>query len=151
VSDIVSELEARIEPLRLQSEDARKYLQLRDEQKDLDMNVFLIRSERYTERIDELKKTVSELTEALSESEKEQEDLNSRREMRQTELSEKELSVYKRGRNAHVNSIPKNASVGEYHSATGLETLFGYLHLSAQDERAEALFKIIWETCEKGE
>ena len=69
----------------------------------------------------------------------------------ETELSEKELSVYKRGRNAHVNSIPKNASVGEYHSATGLETLFGYLHLSAQDERAEALFKIIWETCEKGE
>lgn len=69
----------------------------------------------------------------------------------ESELSEKELSVYKRGRNAHVNSIPKNASVGEYHSATGLETLFGYLRLSKQDERAEELFKIIWETCEKGE
>ncbi len=69
----------------------------------------------------------------------------------ENELSEKELSVYKRGRNAHVNSIPKNASVGEYHSATGLETLFGYLHLSGQDERAEELFKIIWETYEKGE
>ncbi len=69
----------------------------------------------------------------------------------ESELSEKELSVYKRGRNAHVNSIPKNASVGEYHSATGLETLFGYLHLSDQDERAEELFKIIWETYEKGE
>ena len=69
----------------------------------------------------------------------------------ESELSEKELSVYKRGRNAHVNSIPKNASVGEYHSATGLETLFGYLYLSKQDERAEELFKIIWETCEKGE
>ena len=69
----------------------------------------------------------------------------------ESELSEKELSVYKRGRNAHVNSIPKNASVGEYHSATGLETLFGYLHLSKQDERAGELFKIIWETCEKGE
>ena len=93
VSDIVNELEARIEPLRLQSEDARKYLQLRDEQKDLDMNVFLIRSERYTERIDELKKTVSELTEALSESEKEQEDLNNRRERNQTELSEREIET----------------------------------------------------------
>lgn len=69
----------------------------------------------------------------------------------ESELSEKELSVYKRGRNAHVNSIPKNASVGEYHSATGLETLFGYLHLSGQDERAGELFRIIWETCEKGE
>ncbi|MBQ3169482.1 MAG: AAA family ATPase, partial [Clostridia bacterium] len=93
VSDIVSELESRIEPLRIQSEDARKYLQLRDEQKDLDMNVFLIRSERYTERIDELKKTVEELTEALSESEKEQEGLSVRREQRQTELSEKEIET----------------------------------------------------------
>lgn len=58
-------------------------------------------------------------------------------------LTEKEMQIYKRGRNAHVNSIPKNASVGEYHSATGIETLFGYLHLSGNDERAEELFRII--------
>lgn len=58
-------------------------------------------------------------------------------------LSEHELTVYKRGRNSHVNSIPKNATVGEYHSATGVETLFGYLHLSGNDERALELFKII--------
>ncbi len=58
-------------------------------------------------------------------------------------LSEKEISVYKRGRNSHVNSIPKNASVGDYHSATGLEALFGYLHLSGNDERAKELFDII--------
>ncbi len=61
----------------------------------------------------------------------------------ESELTEKELSVYKRGRNAHVNSIPKNASVGEYHSATGVETLFGYLHLSGNDDRAKQLFKLI--------
>lgn len=58
-------------------------------------------------------------------------------------LTEKELSVYKRGRNAHVNSVPKNSSVGDYHSATGLEALFGYLHLSGNTERARELFKII--------
>ena len=58
-------------------------------------------------------------------------------------LTEKEIQIYKRGRNAHVNSVPKNASVGEYHSATGLETLFGYLHLSGNDERAKELFQII--------
>lgn len=58
-------------------------------------------------------------------------------------LSEQELAVYKRGRNAHVNSIPKNATVGEYHSATGVEALFGYLHLSGFDDRARELFKII--------
>lgn len=59
-------------------------------------------------------------------------------------LSEKELSVFKRGRNAHVHSVPKNSSVRDYHIATGLEALFGYLHLSGQSERAEEIFSIIW-------
>ncbi len=60
-------------------------------------------------------------------------------------LSEKELSVFKRGRNAHVHSVPKNASVRDYHIATGLETLFGYLHLSGEAERAEEIFNCLWE------
>ncbi len=60
-------------------------------------------------------------------------------------LTEKEMSVYKRGRNAHVNSVPKSASVRDYHIATGLETLFGYLHLSNEQERAEELFDYLWE------
>ncbi len=60
-------------------------------------------------------------------------------------LSEKEISVFKRGRNAHVHSVPKSASVRDYHIATGLETLFGYLHLSGEHDRAEELFNIIWE------
>lgn len=63
----------------------------------------------------------------------------------ESELTENELSVYKRGRNAHVNSVPKNSSVGEYHSATGLEALFGYLYLSGNEIRARELFKIIFE------
>lgn len=59
-------------------------------------------------------------------------------------LAEKELSVFKRGRNAHVHSVPKNSSVRDYHIATGLETLFGYLHLAGEDKRAEEIFNIIW-------
>ncbi len=59
-------------------------------------------------------------------------------------LTEKEMSVFKRGRNAHVHSIPKNSSVRDYHIATGLETLFGYLHLSGENKRAEEIFNIIW-------
>ena len=58
-------------------------------------------------------------------------------------LYEKELGIYKRGRNAHVNSVPKNSTAGEYHSATGVETLFGYLHLSGNDDRAKELFALI--------
>ncbi len=61
-------------------------------------------------------------------------------------LSEKEMSIFKRGRNAHVNSVPKNASVRDYHVATGLETLFGYLHLSGETNRAEEIFNVIWKT-----
>ena len=60
-------------------------------------------------------------------------------------LSEDEVSVFKRGRNFHTNSSPKNATKGEYHVATGLECLFGYLYLSGNNNRAEELFKIIWE------
>lgn len=61
------------------------------------------------------------------------------------ELTEAEVDVYKRGRNAHVSSVPKNSSVGDYHTATGLEALFGYLYLSEQKERTIYLFNKIWE------
>ncbi|MCD8027005.1 MAG: ribonuclease III [Clostridiales bacterium] len=58
-------------------------------------------------------------------------------------LSEKEASVYKRGRNAAPKCTPKNASVADYHSATGLESLFGYLYLNGEDERVKELFDAI--------
>lgn len=59
-------------------------------------------------------------------------------------LTEREMLVFKRGRNAHVHSVPKNSSVRDYHIATGLETLFGYLHLSGNSNRAEEIFDVIW-------
>ena len=40
-------------------------------------------------------------------------------------LTEGEQEVYRRGRNAHVNHVPKNADPADYHAATALETLFG--------------------------
>jgi len=60
-------------------------------------------------------------------------------------LSEEELSVYRRGRNAKVNSVPHNADISQYHAATGLEALFGWLFLLGRAERIEALFAIIKE------
>lgn len=62
----------------------------------------------------------------------------------ESSLSEKEISVFRRGRNFHTGNTPKSASNGEYHTATGLECLFGFLHLSGQNERAEELFNMIW-------
>ena len=60
-------------------------------------------------------------------------------------LAPEELEVYKRGRNAHVNSIPQHANVGEYHAATGLEALFGWLYLLGRRERVSELFAMIVE------
>ena len=61
-------------------------------------------------------------------------------------LSEKELAVYKRGRNAAPKCTPKNGSVADYHSATGLECLFGYLHVNGETERINELFDVILHT-----
>lgn len=58
-------------------------------------------------------------------------------------LTEKELAVFKRGRNAHTNHRAKNASEGDYHRATGLEALFGYLYLKGEIERLRELFNVI--------
>ncbi len=59
------------------------------------------------------------------------------------ELSEEEAAIFKRGRNAKVGHNPKSATHGEYHIATGIEALFGYLYLSGELERLRELFKII--------
>lgn len=58
-------------------------------------------------------------------------------------LTEQETAIYKRGRNAKVGHNPKSASQGEYHIATGVEALFGYLYLTEQIQRIKELFQII--------
>lgn len=64
----------------------------------------------------------------------------------QTEiLTEKERSIYKRGRNAKSNTAAKNASLKDYHTATGFEALIGYLYLEGQMER---LLKIVRQSIE---
>lgn len=59
-------------------------------------------------------------------------------------LSEKEQAVLKRGRNATGNTVPKHASTVDYRRATGLECLFGYLHLVGERDRIDELFEIVW-------
>ncbi len=55
------------------------------------------------------------------------------------ELAEDELDIYKRGRNASTHSKAKNATMGEYRKATGLEALFGYLYLKGDQLRLQNL------------
>ena len=60
-------------------------------------------------------------------------------------LTEEERDVYKRGRNTKVNSVPHHAEIAQYHAATGLEALFGWLYLLGRRERLEELFAHITE------
>ncbi|MBE5867721.1 MAG: ribonuclease III [Lachnospiraceae bacterium] len=57
------------------------------------------------------------------------------------ELTEDELAVYKRGRNAKSYTIPRNASPADYRKATGMEALLGYLYLQDKLERVLYLIR----------
>lgn len=57
------------------------------------------------------------------------------------ELTEEELAIYKRGRNAKSYTSAKNASILDYRKATGLEALIGYLYFSGREERVLFLIK----------
>lgn len=59
-------------------------------------------------------------------------------------LSEEETAIFKRGRNATGNTVPKSSNPIEYRRATALETLFGYLYLTENRKRMLELFDIIW-------
>ncbi len=55
-------------------------------------------------------------------------------------LTEEESDIVRRGRNAHArHTVPKSASHAEYTSSTGLEALLGYLYLTGNFERLQAL------------
>lgn len=63
-------------------------------------------------------------------------------------LTEEEMAVFKRGRNAHVSSIPPGASRSDYLKATALECLLGYLYLHGAKERINLLFSAMMEECD---
>ncbi len=58
-------------------------------------------------------------------------------------LTEHEVAVLKRGRNATGNTVPKHAEAIEYRRATAIESLFGYLYITGQSDRIMELFAII--------
>ena len=56
-------------------------------------------------------------------------------------LTEEELAVYKRGRNAHSPTMAKHATMADYRRATGFEALMGYLYLKEEYHRIFALVR----------
>ena len=57
------------------------------------------------------------------------------------DLTEEEVKIYKRGRNAKAVTRAKNASMSDYRTATGFEALMGWLYLTGQSERMMELIK----------
>ena len=60
-------------------------------------------------------------------------------------LTEEESRVVRRGRNVRVHGCPAGCTIAQYHLATALEALFGWLWLRGQTERLETLFSMIVE------
>ena len=60
------------------------------------------------------------------------------------ELTEKEIAVFKRGRNTK-SSVPKHSSVAEYRTATGLEALIGYIYLTGDTNSLDYIMNLILE------
>lgn len=59
----------------------------------------------------------------------------------QPELTEEEMAVYRRGRNAKSFTIAKHATVADYHRATGFEAVMGYLYLKDDMDRMMELIQ----------
>ena len=64
-------------------------------------------------------------------------------------LTEDELWIFKRGRNAKSPTVPKNADVTEYRLATGFEALIGYLYLEGEENRIVELCSLAIDAVEK--
>ena len=65
-------------------------------------------------------------------------------------LDEEENGAFRRGRNIGHTNIPKSATALQYRRATGMESLFGYLHCQGKNDRIDELFAIAYaETMEK--
>ena len=62
-------------------------------------------------------------------------------ELLQDDLTEEEMHIFKRGRNAKSVSAPKSCSISEYRRATGLESLLGHLYLDGRLDRVVELVK----------
>ena len=58
-------------------------------------------------------------------------------------LTEEERRICRRGRNTRVHGVPSGCTIAEYHAATALEALFGWLHLRGETDRARALFDLL--------
>ena len=58
-------------------------------------------------------------------------------------LTDEENTMFIRGRNTHTAHTPRNKSKSDYHAATGLEVLFGWLYINGNITRLKELFSLV--------
>ena len=64
-------------------------------------------------------------------------------------MNDDELNVFNRARNSSPANIPKHSSRSDYHRATALEAVFGYLHLIGDNDRSNEIFEILYDFLQK--
>ena len=60
-------------------------------------------------------------------------------------LNDEELNIFNRARNSSPANIPKHSSRSDYHRATALEAVFGYLYLIGNNDRSDEIFEILFD------
>lgn len=95
VDDILDEMTKRLKPLEEQSRNARVYLELSTELKDLDLNLFLIRSDRARARLSELESELLTVQTILADTESNLTDKTTRRDETQNRIDQLEEAITK--------------------------------------------------------
>lgn len=145
VDDILDELTKRLKPLEEQSRNARVYLELSTELKDLDLNLFLIRSDRARARLSELESELLTVQTILSDTENALTDKTTRRDETQNRIDQLEEAITKARAELmecaeHVHESQKKLSALQSRRETRSENRQRIVH--EQEEAQERLAEI---------
>lgn len=145
VDDILDELTKRLKPLEEQSRNARVYLELSTELKDLDLNLFLIRSDRARARLSELESELLTVQTILADTESNLTDKTTRRDETQNRIDQLEEAITKARTELmecaeHVHESQKKLSALQSRRETRSENLQRIVR--EQEEAQERLAEI---------
>lgn len=112
INDIIGELGNQIEPLRIQSETAKKFLDLRERLKILEVNLFIGNMEKFKEKLGEIDEDAKNIREQIEQEQKNFDDLQDAKKNKQSEEETIELEVELAQKNMFEakNSMEQNSS-----------------------------------------
>lgn len=113
VSDILSELERQVEPLEKQSEVAKDFLRMKEELKRLDVNIFLIDTEKSKSTLTELDKKIDTATNDLEEATRTNEKLKNEYSDVEQRITDLDAEIEEKRNKLSQNSLLKEKLEGE--------------------------------------